>query len=167
MNITLHAPRCAAAALLACLSPLAAAEGGFTLVDGDKGSLSIYGTLDGGLLSRSGSNGAYAAQAGTRFAGHTSELASGIAVSYTHLDVYKRQASRSMRTGRRFLSSTCAASSSVAVTSCARCTRTASCRSCLKVSSSRSDGRAPRQSSGVPGDPLLLLRRRASLAWRR
>jgi predicted porin len=56
----------------------AAAEGGFTLVDGDKGSLSIYGTLDGGLLSRSGENGAYAAQAGTRFAGHKSELASGI-----------------------------------------------------------------------------------------
>ena len=78
MNITFHAPLRAGAALLACLSSVAAAEGGFTLVDGDKGSLSIYGTLDGGLLSRSGENGAYAAQAGTRFAGHKSELASGI-----------------------------------------------------------------------------------------
>jgi len=61
MNITFHAPLCAGAALFACLSSVAAAEGGFTLVDGDKGSLSIYGTLDGGLLSRSGENGAYAA----------------------------------------------------------------------------------------------------------
>ncbi|MDY0037992.1 MAG: porin [Zoogloea oleivorans] len=79
MNIKMNAPLCAGAAVLACLSPSgASAEEGFTIVDGDKGKLSIYGTLDGGFLSRSGNNGAYAAQAGTRFAGHKSELTSGI-----------------------------------------------------------------------------------------
>ena len=79
MNIKMNAPLCAGAAVLACLSPSgASAEEGFTIVDGDKGKLSIYGTLDGGFLSRSGDNGAYAAQAGTRFAGHKSELTSGI-----------------------------------------------------------------------------------------
>jgi predicted porin len=79
MNIKMNAPLCAGAAVLACLSSgVALAEEGFTIVDGDKGKLSIYGTLDGGFLSRSGDNGAYAAQAGTKFAGHKSELTSGI-----------------------------------------------------------------------------------------
>ncbi|NML27802.1 porin [Zoogloea dura] len=79
MNHTINAPLCAGALLLASFActPAGAADG-FTLVDGENGTLSIYGTLDGGLLSRSGDNGAYAAQAGSRFAGHKSELTSGI-----------------------------------------------------------------------------------------
>jgi len=77
MNAKFHAQLCAGAALCALFGP-AMADEGFTLLDGDKGRLSIYGTLDGGLLSRSGSNGAYAAQAGSSFAGHESELTSGI-----------------------------------------------------------------------------------------
>lgn len=71
MNAKFHAQLCAGAALCALFGP-AMADEGFTLLDGDKGRLSIYGTLDGGLLSRSGSNGAYAAQAGSSFAGHKS-----------------------------------------------------------------------------------------------
>lgn len=79
MNIMTNAPRCAGFALLACLLPMtASAEEGFTIIDSDKGKLSIYGTLDGGVLSRSGHNGAYAAQAGSDFDGHKSELTSGI-----------------------------------------------------------------------------------------
>ena len=82
MNTRIHASYRAAAVLCALLSPLcvpaASAAEGFTLVDGDTGKLTIYGILDGGLLSRSGTGGAYAAQAGTAFSGHKSELASGL-----------------------------------------------------------------------------------------
>ena len=79
MNTKTNARLCAGATLCALLSPnLALAEEGMTIVDGDKGKLTIYGTLDGGYLSRSGDNGAYAAQAGARFAGHKTEITSGI-----------------------------------------------------------------------------------------
>lgn len=74
-----YAPLCAGVLLLMVLAspPVAAAEG-ITLIDSAAGKLSIYGTLDGGMLNRHSDNGAYAAQAGATFAGHKSEFASGI-----------------------------------------------------------------------------------------
>lgn len=79
MKFRKNAPQCAGVLLLAGFAslPVAASEG-ITLIDSEAGKLAIYGTLDGGMLSRRDSNGAYAAQAGAAFAGHKSEFASGI-----------------------------------------------------------------------------------------
>lgn len=79
MKYKKNASLCAGVVLLTGFaSAPVAAEAGITVLDSEAGKLTIYGTLDAGMMSRHGDNGAYAEQAGTAFAGHKSEFASGI-----------------------------------------------------------------------------------------